>query len=107
MELDAKVSYCFHVTRRKLENYLRIEQPRVASMLSQCGGAGTGCGWCIPFLRQLHQQALERTATELENLTPHEYARLRAVYVREGLGKPPLGATPLPEESDDLGEPVA
>ena len=42
MDLDAKVCYCFHVTGRKLLNFLRVEQPRVASQLSQCGGAGTG-----------------------------------------------------------------
>src|SRR5262249_60671923 len=57
MDLDAKVCYCFHVTRRKLVNFLRLYHPRVPSQLSECGGAGTGCGWCIPFLKQLHQQA--------------------------------------------------
>ena len=31
MDLDAKVCYCFHVTQRKLLNYLRVEKPRVAS----------------------------------------------------------------------------
>jgi bacterioferritin-associated ferredoxin len=97
MDLDAKVCYCFHVTRRKLVNFLRIEKPPVASMLSQCGGAGTGCGWCIPFLRQLHDQAMTGRGTELESLTPDEYARRRAVYIREGHGTPPAGATPLPD----------
>src|SRR5262249_51137364 len=58
MDLDAKICYCFHVTRRKLANFVRIERPKVASLLSQCGGAGTGCGWCIPFLQQIHQQAV-------------------------------------------------
>ena len=33
MDLDAKVCYCFHVTRRKLVNYTRICRPRVASQL--------------------------------------------------------------------------
>src|SRR5258708_39315478 len=94
--LDQKVCLCFHVTRRKLLNFLRIEQPKVASMLSQCGGAGTGCGWCIPFLKQLHREAMEGVATELENLSPDEYARLRAVYIQEGHGTPPPGAAPLP-----------
>ncbi|HTU93796.1 MAG TPA: (2Fe-2S)-binding protein [Gemmataceae bacterium] len=98
MDLDAKVCYCFHVTQRKLLNFLRREKPRVASQLSECGGAGTGCGWCIPFLKQLFQQAGEGGATELEQLTPAEYERLRAVYIREGKGKPPAGATPLPPE---------
>jgi NAD(P)H-nitrite reductase large subunit len=98
MELDAKVCYCFHVTRRKLLNFLRIEKPRVASQLSQCGGAGTGCGWCIPFLKQLHEQAVAGGVTELETLSAEEYERRRAAYVRSGKGTPPPGATPLPPE---------
>ena len=99
MDLDDKVCYCFHVTRRKLLNFLRIERPRVASLLSQCGGAGTGCGWCVPFLKQLHQQAVAGDATELEELTPEEYECRRAAYVRAGKGTPPAGATPLPPEA--------
>ena len=53
MNLDDKVCYCFHVTRRKLVNWVRLNAPQVPSQLSECGGAGTGCGWCIPFLRQI------------------------------------------------------
>lgn len=98
MNLDDKICYCFHITRRKLVNFMRQTQPRVASQLSQCGGAGTGCGWCIPFLKQLHESATEGGTAELEALTPEEYARRRAAYVRAGKGMPPPGATPLPEE---------
>ena len=98
MDLDAKVCYCFHVTRRKLLNFLRIEKPRVASQLSECGGAGTGCGWCIPFLKQLFHHDTAGGITDLEQLTPAEYEQLRAAYVRAGKGKPPPGATPLPPE---------
>jgi NAD(P)H-nitrite reductase large subunit len=98
MELNAEVCYCFHISRRKLVNFLRICRPRVASQLSECGGAGTGCGWCIPFLKQLHRQAVEGGVTELEELTPAEYERRRAAYIRAGKGTPPPGATPLPAE---------
>ena len=57
----------------------------VASQLSECGGAGTGCGWCIPFLKQLHRQAVEGgDTTELEEMTPAEYERRRAAYIRAG-----------------------
>ena len=76
MDLDAQVCYCFHVTRRKLVNFIRRERPRVPSQLAECGGAGTGCGWCIPFLKQLHRQAVEGgETTELEQMTPAEYER--------------------------------
>jgi NAD(P)H-nitrite reductase large subunit len=93
---DAKVCLCFHVTRRKLVNFLRTQRPRVPSQLSQCGGAGTGCGWCVPHLKQLFRSV---TAGEAEEaLTPEEYERRRAAYIRAGKGTPPPGATPLPPE---------
>ena len=83
MNLDAQVCYCFHVTGRKLVNFIRRERPRVPSQLSECGGAGTGCGWCIPFLKQMHQQAAAGgETTELEAMTPAEYERRRAAYIR-------------------------
>jgi NAD(P)H-nitrite reductase large subunit len=100
MDLDAKVCYCFHVTRRKLVNFIRINKPRVPSQLSACGGAGSGCGWCIPFLKQLHRQAVEGGATELECLSAEEYERRRAAYIRAGKGTPPAGATPLPPQPE-------
>ena len=98
MDLGDEVCLCFHVTRRKLVNFARRERPRVASQMSQCGGAGTGCGWCIPFLKQIQRQAAGGDAIELERLTPEEYARRRAGYVRSGGGTPPPGATPLPDD---------
>ena len=99
MDLDAKVCYCFHVSRRKLVNFARREQPKVPSQLSECGGAGTGCGWCIPFLKQIYLEETQGTHGDLEKITPEDYARRRAEYIRAGKGTPPPGATPLPEES--------
>src|SRR6058998_3113305 len=81
MDLDSQVCYCFHITKRKLLNFLRIERPRVASQLSQCGGAGTGCGWCVPFLKQIFEQS---ASGGLDQLSPEEYARQRAEYIRAG-----------------------
>jgi bacterioferritin-associated ferredoxin len=102
MDLDAKICYCFHVTRRKLVNFVRQRKPKVPSQLSECGGAGTGCGWCIPFLKQIFHEGVRGGATaELERLTPEEYERRRAEYIRAGKGTPPPGATPLP--TDDVG----
>lgn len=100
MNLDDKVCYCFHVTRRKLANWVRLHRPKVPSQLSECGGAGTGCGWCIPFLKQIFNRAAAGADPELDRLTPEEYAALRAEYVRAGKGTPPPGATPLPEQPD-------
>ncbi|HJZ59155.1 MAG TPA: (2Fe-2S)-binding protein [Gemmataceae bacterium] len=109
MNLDDKVCYCFHVSRRKLVNWVRLHKPKVPSQLSQCGGAGTGCGWCIPFLKLIFRQvqaegggacaSCQATPEDsLEELTAEEYAALRAEYVKAGKGTPPPGAEPLPEE---------
>lgn len=98
MDQDAKVCYCFHVTKRKLLSFLRVERPRVPSQLAQCGGAGTGCGWCVPFLEQIFARSSD--ASDLDGPGTEEYARQRAAYIRAGNGKPPGGATPLPEDGD-------
>lgn len=96
MNLGDKICYCFHVSRRKLVNFCKRERPHVPSQLSECGGAGTGCGWCIPFLKKIHEQVLKGgKGDELENTSPAEYAAGRAGYVR-GTGKIlPPGATPI------------
>jgi NAD(P)H-nitrite reductase large subunit len=110
MNLDDKVCYCFHVSRRKLVNWVRLHQPKVPSQLAECGGAGTGCGWCIPFLKLIFKKGVAETAAPgcqpaiedapLEELTPEEYAALRAEYVKSGKGTPPPGAEPLPEQAE-------
>jgi len=77
---DDELCLCFHVTRRKVENYIRVEKPRRVGQLSECFGAGTGCGWCRPFLRRLFEAADHIQQAELLDLTPDEYARQRAQY---------------------------
>lgn len=99
MELEDKVCYCFHVSKRKIINYIRIHQPRVPSQVSECGGAGTGCGWCVPFLKKYHRAMAEGTDVD-DAISPEEYEQQRAAYVRSGAGKPPSGATPLPGSDD-------
>ena len=101
MKLDDEICYCFHVSKRKILNFLRVQRPRVASQLSQCGGAGTGCGWCVPFLKMYFRCAAEGRTGQDDSITPEEYARQRGRYIRAGKGIPPPGATPPPEESDD------
>lgn len=87
MDLDDEVCLCFRVSRRKLLAYLRVERPRVASQLSRCGGAGTGCGWCVPYLRKL----FAREAVDLDELPPEEYTRRRQGHIDSGQGTPPAG----------------
>lgn len=93
MELDDELCLCFHVTRRKVENFIRVERPRRVGQLAECFGAGTGCGWCRPFLKRLFEAAAGTPGPELPN--PDDYARGRSDYVHAGGGTPPPGATPV------------
>lgn len=104
MDLDDEVCYCFHVTKRKILQYLRVRKPRRVSQLSQCGGAGTGCGWCRPFLERYFNQVSQDTTALQQEPNAGEYAQRRAKYIREGHGVPPPGATPVPQETRDLDE---
>ena len=95
MELDDELCLCFHVTQRKVVNYLRIEKPRRVAQLSECFGAGTGCGWCRPFLKKLFDQAAAGGTVSADLPTPADYAQQRSKYVVETGAKPPPGATPI------------
>lgn len=97
MELDDTICYCFHISKRKIFNFLRIHTPRRASQLSECGGAGSGCGWCVPFLKRYFEEANNLTIPSDDSLTPEEYARQRGDYIKAGKGVPPPGAIPPPK----------
>ena len=79
MEPDDHVCLCFHVSLRKVSNFIRRESPKVPSQLSECLGAGTGCRWCVPFLTKLHQQWQRGEPMDL-SVSPERYAERRAVY---------------------------
>jgi hypothetical protein len=65
--------------------------------MSECHGAGTGCGWCRPYLKKLFEAAQSAATTEAATDLPSadDYARGRTAYVRAGKGTPPPGATPI------------
>lgn len=97
MELDDTICYCFHISKRKIVNFIRVYRPRRASQLSECGGAGTGCGWCVNYLKRYFAESQAQAAADSDELTPAEYANQRAAYIKAGLGKPAAGAIPLPK----------
>ena len=94
MNLDDEMCLCFHVTKRKLLSFLRVEQPRRAAQLSECFGAGTGCGWCRGYLRRLFEAQANAEAAPPADPSFAEHNKGRAGYLREGRGTPPPGATP-------------
>ena len=88
MDPDDELCLCFHVSKRKVLNFLRVEQPQRVSQLSDCHGAGTGCGWCRPFLKRLFDRSQQPSA-DVDLPSVQAYARQRAQYIREGKGTPP------------------
>ena len=95
MSPDDEICLCFHVSKRKIVNWIRVNQPLRAAQLSECFGAGTGCGWCRPFLKKLFE--LDQTRRESsENAAPdddlnaEQYRNRRAQYLLEKKGKPPV-----------------
>jgi NAD(P)H-nitrite reductase large subunit len=99
MEADDELCLCFHVTKRKVLSFLRVVRPERPGRMSECFGAGTGCGWCRPFLVRMFEESRGIAAEEAEP-TAAEYARRRAGYLRRGGGTAPPGATPPPTDPD-------
>jgi bacterioferritin-associated ferredoxin len=109
MQPDDTVCFCFHVSLRKIETFCRVEKPQHASQISERLSAGSGCGWCVPMLEQIHQRicgqaqpwwreeglaeappaADVRTA---ESVDADTYKAGRKNYIKEGKGTPPAGA---------------
>jgi bacterioferritin-associated ferredoxin len=83
MDPDDMVCLCYRVSLRKISAFMERRRPQVPSQLSECLNAGTGCQWCVPFLKKLHGQWKEGRALELP-VAPQEYARRRAAYHRAG-----------------------
>jgi NAD(P)H-nitrite reductase large subunit len=79
---EREVCLCFHVPLGKLIKHCRIEEPKVASQLAECYGAGTGCGWCRPFLEHIFREMKEGRIPEI-TMTEEEYHRLRREYHRK------------------------
>ena len=83
MDSDATLCYCFHIPKRKIVNFIKQTRPRRASQISECFGAGTGCGWCVPFIVKLHEEIVAGDIQEADDISAAEYERLRQGYLEE------------------------
>ena len=81
MNPDDNVCLCFQVSLRKISTFLDREDPQVASQISDCLGAGTGCQWCVPFLKHLHAEHKAGRPVDLR-ISPEKYAESRLTYRR-------------------------
>lgn len=116
---DDTVCFCFHVSLRKIETFCKVQKPQVPSQISDCLSAGTGCGWCVPMIKRIHQQccaenlpwwrkvadaslaapeaapapdAAKTPEPATEDIDAEAYRAGRANYLKQGKGKPPPGA---------------
>lgn len=79
---DDEICYCYHVSFRKLYNFARRGGLHRPSQLSECLGAGSGCGWCIPILKRIFESARADAQQELiVQMTPEQYAQARRAYI--------------------------
>ena len=72
------------MSKRKIVNFCKRERPVHASMISECLSAGTGCQWCVPFLRKLHEQVMGGVEEADLPIAPEEYAKRRSKYRKTG-----------------------
>jgi bacterioferritin-associated ferredoxin len=79
MDPDDHVCLCFHVSVRKVRAFMKNRDMKVASQLSECFGAGTGCGWCVEHLKALFEQHQRGETPELE-VDAEAYREGRAEY---------------------------
>jgi bacterioferritin-associated ferredoxin len=91
MKADDELCFCFHVTWRKVINFLRQKKVQHASQVSECYGAGTGCGWCRRQITRLMEETRLRPPLDqdldewLAERTPssQSHADGRQVYLQE------------------------
>ena len=100
MNPDDEVCLCFHVSLRKIRSYMKRENPQVASLISECLGAGTGCQWCVPFLKHLHAQHTAGETPDL-NVTPADYGTARKSFNKSGERPPIAGVSTDPVTDAD------
>jgi bacterioferritin-associated ferredoxin len=119
MQPDDELCLCFHITWRKVLNYVRVHRVRLPSQLADCGGAGTGCGWCRKQLERIAAIAADSppSAEEidawLESNTPgrRAYAEGRAQYraqrkieAKKDTGDAPAADPSQSSESESIPE---
>ncbi len=105
--VEDELCVCFHVSRAKVIRWTKRERPKVVSMISECLSAGTGCGWCIPFLTKIHEDVIAGREPE-PMMSREEYLRRRDEYRKRvsaiSSGPDAPGAAPgQPPAADGLG----
>lgn len=99
MELDDDICLCFHVSLRKVKKFIRLEKPIRASQISHCYGAGTGCGWCRPYLEKL----LAQSQSQAEAQSKHQARTTETITTDSG----PPDYSPAQNQTADQGQSIS
>ena len=86
MKKDDNVCLCHKVSLGKLQAFVKREAPKHSSQLSECLDAGTSCGWCIPFLQEIHEQHVSGCNAGVV-LSAKQYSDQRIAYLKEKKSK--------------------
>ena len=65
---DREICLCFSVYENKIRKFCRLNNPKFASLISECFGAGTGCGTCIPELERIFKEENEKRKKETQTV---------------------------------------
>ena len=89
MTPDDDICYCYHVPLRKLHNFAKRSDLQRPSQMSECLGAGTGCGWCIPILKKIYEASCMQNEDiqQIVDMTAEQYAQARDRYRKSGQPK--------------------
>jgi bacterioferritin-associated ferredoxin len=109
MSPDEELCLCFHVSWRKVINYARIHQVKLPSQLAECGGAGTGCGWCrgamVRIISRMQTKAPDATEIERwlrEDFPAHsDYKQNRSDYIKASERQADASRQAPPEPESD------
>ncbi|MCB2156940.1 (2Fe-2S)-binding protein [bacterium] len=81
MESPTELCVCFHVPFQKVAKFIRLNNPQVPSQCSECFGAGTGCGWCVPFIEKLFEEIRAGEQNPQMKMSADEYRQRRREYM--------------------------
>ncbi len=82
MEPSDDLCVCFHVPAHKIEKFIRLNDPQVVSQCSECYSAGTGCGWCIPFIERMFEDIAAGCDSVSTGMSAEEYRQRRLEYLK-------------------------
>lgn len=119
MDPDSPICLCFNVSRRKIIRFIKVDKPRRASQLSECFGAGTGCGWCRPILERLNQQhstlpeasqsvtPVGQIDQELDSMDSDQYQAARQAYRDQKRAQAQSSPAADPPPTEDSEKPAS